>query len=85
MRFGRLVGALALALSLGCGSVTLERKSADGHSGRGLVVLTGAGVSTSAGIPDFRTPKTGVYDNLDKYKLPTPSSIFEIDFFIESP
>ncbi len=37
-----------------------------------VVVMTGAGTSVSAGIPDFRSPKTGLYDNLQKYDLPTP-------------
>jgi len=39
---------------------------------RSLVVLCGAGISVSAGIPDFRTPGTGLYDNLQKYDLPSP-------------
>ena len=50
-----------------------------------IVVLTGAGISVSAGIPDFRSPKTGIYDNLEKYKLPNPQAIFELAYFREDP
>ena len=51
----------------------------------GVVVLAGAGISVSAGIPDFRSPGTGLYDNLQKYDLPDPQSIFSIDYFKERP
>jgi NAD-dependent protein deacetylase sirtuin 2 len=50
-----------------------------------VIVMAGAGISVSAGIPDFRTPGTGLYDNLQKYDLPDPTSIFHIDFFREKP
>lgn len=39
----------------------------------------------SAGIPDFRSPKTGLYHNLKKYKLPHPQAVFELDYFRKRP
>jgi len=47
--------------------------------------MTGAGISVSAGIPDFRSPGTGVYSNLAKYNLPTPEALFQIDYFVNNP
>lgn len=35
----------------------------------------------AAGIPDFRSPSTGLYANLEKYHLPYPEAIFEIGYF----
>lgn len=52
---------------------------------KNIVVVMGAGSSVSAGIPDFRTPGTGLYDNLDKYNLPKPESIFDLEFFKGNP
>lgn len=39
----------------------------------------------AAGIPDFRSPGTGLYDNLQKYNLPRPTAIFELDYFQTNP
>lgn len=50
-----------------------------------IIVMAGAGISTSAGIPDFRTPGTGLYSQLEKYKLPYPEAIFSIDYFRNNP
>ena len=47
--------------------------------------MTGAGISVAAGIPDFRSPGTGLYDNLKEFNLPSPESIFDIEFFKEKP
>ncbi|KAJ3261153.1 NAD-dependent protein deacetylase sirtuin-2 [Boothiomyces macroporosus] len=49
---------------------------------KNIIVMTGAGISTSA---DFRTPGTGLYDNLQKYNLPFPEAIFDIRYFKAKP
>ncbi|KAB0799788.1 hypothetical protein PPYR_07668 [Photinus pyralis] len=50
-----------------------------------IITMAGAGISTSAGIPDFRSPGSGLYSNLQKYNLPHPQAIFELDFFYDNP
>ncbi|PIL22458.1 hypothetical protein GSI_15146 [Ganoderma sinense ZZ0214-1] len=52
---------------------------------RKVFVMLGAGVSTAAGIPDFRTPGTGLYSNLERLNLPYPEAVFEISYFAENP
>jgi len=43
------------------------------------VALTGAGVSVPSGIPDFRTPETGLWENVD------PMAVAHIDVFERDP
>jgi len=51
-----------------------------------VLVLTGAGVSVSCGIPDFRS-KDGVYARLavDFPDLPDPQAMFDIQYFRKDP
>ena len=46
---------------------------------------TGAGISTSAGIPDFRSPDTGLYANLARLDLPYAEAVFDINYFRNNP
>lgn len=52
---------------------------------RKIVFLVGAGVSVAAGIPDFRTPKTGLYALVKQLGLPHPEDIFSLEYFREEP
>ena len=48
-----------------------------------IVALVGAGASCSAGIPDFRTPGTGLYDRLGKHDLPMPEAVFDLGYYTQ--
>ncbi|KAI9357821.1 DHS-like NAD/FAD-binding domain-containing protein [Pilaira anomala] len=49
-----------------------------------IMIVTGAGVSVSCGIPDFRSEK-GIYSRLQEYQLDDPQQMFDIEYFRESP
>jgi NAD-dependent protein deacetylase/lipoamidase len=62
------------------GAVSAVERLADLIRGAGSVVaLTGAGISVPSGIPDFRSPGTGLWENVN------PMEVAHIDAFRRDP
>lgn len=51
---------------------------------KNILVLTGAGISTSLGIPDFRSSQ-GIYSRLSNLGLSDPQEVFDFDIFRTDP
>lgn len=50
-----------------------------------ILVITGAGISTSLGIPDFRSKNTGFYAKLKEQGFHEPEDVFDIFNFDDDP
>jgi len=57
----------------------VERLAELVRSSKRAVALTGAGISVPSGIPDFRSPGTGLWENVD------PMEVAHIDVFLRDP
>jgi NAD-dependent deacetylase len=64
------------AVAISTPAERLARLIADSRS---VVALTGAGISVASGIPDFRSPGTGLWEKVD------PMKVAHIDAFQEDP
>lgn len=55
--------------------------------GKKITVMCGAGISTACGIPDFRSPHTGLYAKIQPRfpELTHPTQMFDIEFFRNNP
>ncbi|XP_028305916.1 NAD-dependent protein deacetylase sirtuin-3 [Gouania willdenowi] len=73
------------AKSPSCGGLTTIARLMKLGRCKKVLVVAGAGISTASGIPDFRTPGTGLYANLEKFNVPYPEAIFNIDYFSNDP
>jgi len=60
-------------------SAGTERLAALIRGAGSVVALTGAGISVPSGIPDFRSPGTGMWENVD------PMEVAHIDVFHRDP
>ena len=55
---------------------------------KNIIVMCGAGISVASGIPDFRSPKFGLYPSIKKeleLKKKKPTFVFEIETFLHDP
>jgi NAD+-dependent protein deacetylase SIR2 len=78
---------LSLSSSPSCFADTFEGVARLLQGRKNIVVLVGAGISVSCGIPDFRSKGSGLYSTLDieGLGLSCPEELFDWEFFQEDP
>ena len=67
--------------------INLETVADEIKNAKKILILTGAGISVSCGIPDFRSEGVGVYAQLKKLypRLRNPTDMFNINYFVQDP
>ena len=68
-----------MSAGVAAGSQEIARLAELVRGARSVVALTGAGISVPSGIPDFRTPRTGLWEKVD------PMEVAHIDAFHSDP
>lgn len=64
--------------------VTIDKLVEEIEKAKNIIVLTGAGISTSLGIPDFRS-SSGLYTKLAALGLSEPQEVFDLSIFQQDP
>ncbi|KAK6454619.1 DHS-like NAD/FAD-binding domain-containing protein [Scheffersomyces xylosifermentans] len=63
---------------------TIDNLLSDLKSAKRIMIVSGAGISTSLGIPDFRSFK-GLYAQLEHLNLKDPQKVFDMQAFQKDP
>jgi NAD-dependent SIR2 family protein deacetylase len=50
-----------------------------------VIVASGAGISVAAGLRDYRSKDTGLYDQLKKNNMTHPEKVYDIHVFRKNP
>lgn len=88
--FNPVFGTIASALPPRTPPITFDKliEKLQKKEFQNVAVLTGAGISVAAGIPDFRTPGIGLYSRVAELNLPElerPEDIFRLELFKNNP
>jgi len=64
---------------------TIDDVAALLRTAKNILVITGAGISTNLGIPDFRSKNTGFYAKLAEKGFEDPTDVFDLATFKQDP
>ena len=69
-------------LSINTGSLTYDMlvENLKNKTYKKVIVLTGEGISSNTGWPDFRSPNSLIHDIVEKHGLSDPKELFTLTY-----